>query len=519
MFDRTQWITALIDLTAAGNLVATRKPEGFTRSRATRELALRHTGDRRYPRRMSWPFVGRSEQISLITTALGSPPAGPIVLTGEGGIGRSTVLTRVIRQSTVDRHVVRVVPMGAEPFAALRPFLPSLPDAPVDARVAAAAEELARLGGAAPLILVADDAHLADHATMLVLRTLHRQGRAQLIITRPGELVQSPLPDPTECLRYERDAVTVRLPPLDRAEVAEVLAHAIDARVHPATVAALHTASGGNPRALRELVVGGRLLDCLAERPGGWRLREADQHLPAPLLGGDADRLVAATAHAWYELELDEAEELCLLAAWRGAGDRVRSIWATVLLLHGHPAQCLRVLDTIPDVTPHLVLVRAAALALGLHQPAAASEYLLGVANTVPGLRDRAPAFRAWLLAIAGHRVDVPPANGDREAAVFCGAARATLALAGGRAAEAVGHLRRALAAVEGCRADMPWLPPFLIACLIDALLLAGRINEAMETAAEFRPGKQISVVIAALASQTMAALTVRATTEGMTSE
>jgi hypothetical protein len=471
---------------------------------------------------MSWPFVGRTEEISVITAALNTSSAGPIVLTGESGIGRSALLTRVLRQSTVDRQVVRVAPMGPVPFAALRPYVRSLPDAPLGVQVAAAVAELARFGGAAPLIVVADDAHLADHATMLVLRTLHRQGHAQLIITRPGELGQSRTPDPTECLRYEREAVTVRLPALNRAEVAEVLTHTIGASVHPATVAALQAASGGNPRALRELVVGGKLLDCLAEQPGGWRLRDAAGHLPAPLMDADADRLVAATEHAWHELELDQVEELCRLAAWRGAGARITSIWATILLLHGHPRRCIRVLDSIQDASPHLALVRAAALGLGLHQPNTASEYLLGTARSVPALRDRAPAFRAWLLAIAGHRVDVPPAGGDRQAAVFCGAARAALALTSGRAAEAVGHLRRALAAAEGCRDDMPWLPPFLMACLIDALLLAGRINEATETAAEFTPGKEIAVVIAALASQTMAALTVRATTkvrpEGMPS-
>lgn len=463
---------------------------------------------------MSWPFVGRTDQVARIIAAMHGKAAGPVVVTGERGIGRSAVLTRAIETSTVDRQLLVLTPNGRTPFAALAPFTHSAPDGPLATRVDAIVAELERL---APMVVVADDAHLADAASMLVLRTLSRRGSAQLIITRPSELETCQLPDPTECLRYERDTVTLRLPPLELSDVAELLADTVGGPVHPATSAAVHSASGGSPRALRELVVDGGLLDCLTDTAVGWRFREPDAAAAGSVSLPDAaaDRLVAATVGAWHGLELDHAEELCRLAAWRGLGDRVAPIWAPVLLLHGHPKQCLHMLDSIPDAEPRLALVRAAALALGLHQPGAASEYLNAVACSVPELRHRAPAYRAWLLAIAGHRVEVPETGGDREASVFCNAARATLALTSGRAAEAVGQLRRALAAAEGLRNELPWLHPFLMACLIDALLLAGRIKEATETAAEFHPGKEISVVISALASQTLAALTVRAAAEG----
>lgn len=464
---------------------------------------------------MSWPFVGRTEPHSRIASALRTTESRPVVITGKSGMGRTSLVSHALRKSTVDDHtVVWFTPSGPAPFAALGSFAhPS--GGSLDARIASAATQLARLGNGGRLVAVVDDAHLADQPSLLALRLLSRQGAARLVITVPDGPVSAP--DPVDCLRYERGAVTVRIEPLDHDDVGTLLGDVIGDRVHPATVAALHRASGGNPRLLKDLVVTGRLLDCLAERPGGCRVRPPAGPLPEPLTRAAADRLVAATERAWRALELEEVEELCQLAGWRGAVGRVTPIWATALLLRGKPERSLRLLDTIPDVDPHLALVRATALAIGMHRPEAAAAYLAKIADRTPALAARIAAYRAWLLAIAGYRVAVPDGGDDRESGVFCAAARATLALAAGRPAAAVGQLRRAIAAADGCRDELPWLPPFLMACLIDALLLAGRIREATSTASEFHAGTagngwDIAVVIAALASRTMAALAVRTT-------
>jgi hypothetical protein len=111
--------------------------------------------------------------------------------------------------------------------------------------------------------------------------------------------------------------------------------------------------------------------------------------------------------------------------------------------------------------------------------------------------RERLLACRAWLLAVTGSTAQAEMAleavdpGQDREANVFCRAANGAVLLAGGQAHEAVSYLRRALAAAEGLRAEMPWFPPYLTACLIDALLLAGRISEATAEAAEFHASQR----------------------------
>lgn len=435
-------------------------------------------------------------------------------------MGRTALVSRALHESSAtNQTILRLTPSGRAPLATLGAFVPSYPDTSLDTRVIAATGKLGRIADRTRLVAVVDDAHLADHASLLALRELTRQGRVRLIITQPAGRGRTP--DPVDCLRYERDATMLHIGPLGLGDVATLLDEVIGDHVHPATVAALHAASGGRPRVLRNLVVAGNLLDCLAARTDGWRLRTPAGHLPEPLTGPDADQLVTATERAWRSLDLDQTEELCRLAAWRGIDHRVRSIWAGALMLRGQPERSLRLLDMISDVDPHLALVRAAALALGLHRPEAAAAYLTGIGDRTPSLRARVDAYRSWLLAVAGHRDLVPAVVGDRETHVFRDAARATLALTEGRPTAAVGQLRRALAAADCCRDELPWLAPFLTASLIDALLLAGRIREATATATEFHAGRagygwDIAVVIAALASQTTAAPSVRETNEGM---
>ncbi|MEU4745663.1 hypothetical protein AB0G02_35080, partial [Actinosynnema sp. NPDC023658] len=66
-------------------------------------------------------------------------------------------------------------------------------------------------------------------------------------------------------------------------------------------------------------------------------------------------------------------------------------------------------------------------------------------------------------------------------------AALAVTASAEHRPAVAVSALRRALIGAERLRDDLPWLPPYLTANLVDGLFLAGRMSEATATAAQLR--------------------------------
>jgi hypothetical protein len=193
-------------------------------------------------------------------------------------------------------------------------------------------------------------------------------------------------------------------------------------------------------------------------------------------------------------------DDLGQLAVWCSEGHRVAEPRAGVLLLRGRAEAGLRFLDTLGQAAewePRLLLTKAMLLGLGLGRHREAGALLTGAAGRLPRSRDRLLSYLAWLLAVTGQPTDatrvvseLEPAT-DAEAVLFARAAEASVALSTGRPADAIPKLRRALIGAQGLPTELPWLPPYLTACLIDALLLAGRGNEATVAAAEFHAGRQ----------------------------
>lgn len=161
--------------------------------------------------------------------------------------------------------------------------------------------------------------------------------------------------------------------------------------------------------------------------------------------------------------------------------------------------------------TPELALVKALTLAFGLGRTGAVGDFLHGVTRRGTALNDRLLAYRAWILAVTGNvgkAIEVMDrvSRSDRETAVFIHATRAGIRSALGSADEAVFHFRRALATAESCPGIPPWLPPYLTACLIDAMMLAGRLKEATAIAGGFHAGEpgsgwQVTVTLSTLAA------------------
>jgi hypothetical protein len=465
---------------------------------------------------MPWPFVGRTEQLDRIRTVFTESRPGPVMLFGPPGMGRSRLLTEALARAplTQDDVVLRLEPAGPEPFSALRRLLPPgfIHSSSPDNDVTGAADEMAgRLSGRRPVIAF-DDAHLADQHTMRVLRHLRGAHGALVLVTAAGSGALPHGPDPLDCLRYDLGTRTLRLPPLSADEVSRILTGALGGPVRGSTAAAVHASTGGNPGLLHGMVVRDRLADAMVPHDGMHQLAPAVNGLPAPRRSDPVPgssrppghpagepvtgHLTEAVGTAWRDLVLDQADELCRLAAWQGLGGLVAPVWAMVLMLRGQVAAGRQVLDTHAgaDGSPRVVMTRAMVVGLGQRQVATADALLVDAARLDARHRERLLACRAWLLAVTGTSTaapDVVDPGEDREAALFCRAARAVTALNAGRAGEAVPHLRRALAAADGLRDELPWFPPYLTACLIDALLLAGRISEATAEAAEFHAGRR----------------------------
>lgn len=445
---------------------------------------------------MPWPFIGRAEQIADIRAAIASSCGGPLVLTGAPRIGRTSVLRAALAHID-ERHtsIVHLGPMGGRtPFAALANVLPA------DLGARPGVEDITRalIAGARGrrLVVVADDAHLADQASMLVVRELHRRAGALLLISQPQGGAGTGRPDPLDCLRHEPGLRMLHLPPLRVDEVGAIAEGLLGGPVRPATVAALHAATEGNPGLLHDLLLDGGLAELLERTDGGWQLRRVPAGLTAEPGADTLTRLREAARAAWRDLELDRADELCRLASWSGLGAEVAPMWAGVLLLTGRPEDGLDVLDAFPADPRRTVLVRALLLALGHGRVDEALAVLTEAARAGATGSGCLLAKRAWLLAITGRTAAAEEAlagaepRADREAYVYTLAARATLAMAAAEPNAAVAHLRRALLGAKAWQHELPWLAPYLTANLIDALLLSGRITEATTAAADFHAGQ-----------------------------
>ncbi|MEU7751308.1 ATP-binding protein [Micromonospora sp. NPDC049171] len=455
---------------------------------------------------MIWPFTGRTEQLDHIDNVLRRDRPGPLIVTGESGIGRTALLVRALDLLDHRRDRVIVVDVGAprpslatmltERQMAETTVVPASTPAVVQAAAAATGELRARR-----TVFVVDDAHLAHHAVIETLRDLHRGTGAVMLLSRPSD-PPPPTPDPLDCLRYEPGVRTLVLPPLSEGHTRALVSGVLGGEVATATAEALHAATAGNPGLLHDLLIGNGLAETMVRTRGFWQLPpQLGRRLDLTVRG--RDRLLSAMRATWAALSFERLSELCKLALRVGAADETVPVWAFVLLLRGQAAEGLRLLDGLdqPPVeearSVRLVTSRALLLALGLGQVDQAAELLAEAARLNPGREALLLAVRAWVLAVLGHigapvaALSPPGPDEDPEAAVFVRSAQALAEFAADRPRQAISHLRRAIIGADALRAELPWFAPYLTGALIDALLLAGRISEATVAAADFHAAQE----------------------------
>ena len=284
------------------------------------------------------PLVGRAEELALLEGALAELTRGEwkaVELLGEPGIGKTRLLSELAtRAGRRDQLVLSGSASEVEgdlPFwvfvnalddylRGLDPRLLDLLDAGVRTQLGnvfpslssvadqndahqgeryrthrAVRELLERLTATRPLVLILDDVHWADPASVELLGSLLRQppdaGVLIALAARPGQLPARLKTELDHALRA--DTLTrLTLKAMTRAEAHELLAPSID----PRTAATLYDESGGNPFYLEQLArsLGRRTTGHLAIP----RIA-ADLGVPPPVASALADELaqLSDTAH------------------------------------------------------------------------------------------------------------------------------------------------------------------------------------------------------------------------------
>ena len=302
-------------------------------------------------------FVGRDRILARLQDAWSRAAAGGsavVVVEGEEGLGKTRLareFARLVRRSAAPALVFeagaagpargrdwgtleamihqvaeapglpRARPRSLAALASLHPALrerfPGLPDPPTEGRMDLAfARIIGDLAAETPILLLVDDAPLADAGTLQALSRLARRtppGLMLLLTGRTWSLAESPLaPD------LRRPTVTtIPLAILDRGQVAALAVSMapLAAEALADLAPALHAASGGRPgqaaAMLARLVAAGGL----AAGPGGqWRLaRPLDS---AALLPPDSAREAAIGQLR----SLDPSERVLVEAAATEAG-------------------------------------------------------------------------------------------------------------------------------------------------------------------------------------------------------
>ncbi|WP_346960587.1 LuxR C-terminal-related transcriptional regulator [uncultured Arthrobacter sp.] len=229
-------------------------------------------------------LTGRTEDVSSAVEALQGGTHVAVLLLGDHGIGKSTLMDAVAAE--LDGQVTPVRLHGSPalshvPYGVLAPFIVDLPVEDATSQLAVlrifwSYLEAERRATQKPLLLIVDDAHDLDDATAGVLGELAAAGWAKLLVgaaARPG------LPEPLLQLWFEGIAERHDLRPLTKEQTTELLAQELGPQVLPAVDEVLWESSAGNPLLLNCLVDDAKSDGTLLQRNGVWLLtRQLNSH-------------------------------------------------------------------------------------------------------------------------------------------------------------------------------------------------------------------------------------------------
>ncbi|WP_227979338.1 helix-turn-helix transcriptional regulator [Nocardia spumae] len=216
----------------------------------------------------NWPMIERGGELGSIRAALTGPEYVGAILTGDAGVGKTTLA----RQATaaVGEHVrwvagtesARSIPLGV--FA----HMVGVYTAHDPVTFMAAAREALLADG--DTIIGVDDAHLLDQLSATLLLQLAIDKAARIVCTvRSGVQV----PDAVTSLWKDGHLLRIDLSPFTERQSVELVESMLGGQLEGFTANLMWESSGGNALFLRHLVEGALEAGTLRQVNGVWQLR------------------------------------------------------------------------------------------------------------------------------------------------------------------------------------------------------------------------------------------------------
>ncbi len=297
-----------------------------------------------------WPVLARPGLVATVGAGLRPATGAGVVVSGEPGIGKTTLLGQALAGSPPALSVRGSALVADVPYGALHAHLTDL-DGDVPEGPLAVSRALGRVlrgsaGGGRPVVLV-DNSALVDGRSAHVLAGLAESGAAVLAVTAV-DLVDMPA---AFAELWRDDVLTaVPVPPLTGQEVGELVGGHLDGPVAAATLRHLADLSEGNPLLLRYLVEDALGSGGLVRTEGVWALtgghRPADGRL-AQLIGNRLGRWSAAEREGLELVALTDRLPLRVLLSLVDAAAFERLERSGIVVVDGDPEPSARIANRL----------------------------------------------------------------------------------------------------------------------------------------------------------------------------
>lgn len=207
--------------------------------------------------RLTWPLIGRSQEMAVIESAISDAGSSGIAVFGAAGVGKSRVAREALAVAAsngvdirwaVGSASARSLPLGA--FAAwVR--LPDPGNSQLVHLVRDVIESLTAAPLGTPVTVAVDDAHLLDDLSAFVLHQIVERRAAKVLLTiRSGEPIPVAIQDICRGSSFER----LDLQPLSADETSKLLSSALGGSVDLVAAQRLWKLTRGNALYLRNIV-------------------------------------------------------------------------------------------------------------------------------------------------------------------------------------------------------------------------------------------------------------------------